>query len=142
MCKLNISGGGITVDNKIRILVVDNEPRICHSIVAVLVPDRYMVDVSFSGTDAMQMIKQNDYHLLITDIDVPGIDGLELIQKLKKQNPDAEAIIITGNTIVDVATWSLIYGIDNHLKKPFDIIKLGEMVKQTLCDHKMLLDKM
>ena len=130
------------VDKEIRILVVDNEPRICHLIVEVLVQDGYMVDVSFSGTDAMQMIKENSYHLLITDLDMPGIDGLELIQKLKKQNPDAGTIMITGNTIVDVATWSLIYGIDNHVKRPFDIIKLGEMVKQTLCDHKMLLDKM
>lgn len=130
------------MDKQIRILVVDDEPRICHLILEVLVQEGYTVDVSFSGTDALQMIKKYNYHLLITDIEMPGIDGLELIQKVKKQNSDIRAIVITGNSIADVVTWSLRYGIDNHVKKPFNIIELKKVVKQTLCTHKIVLEKM
>ncbi len=130
------------MDKQIRVLVTDDEPKICHLIEEVLVQEGYMVDVSFSGIDALQMVKENNYHLLITDLDMPGIDGLELINKVKKQNPDIRAIIITGNATVDTVTWSLRYGIDNHMKKPFNIAKLREMVKQALCTHKMVLDNM
>ncbi|MBC8553409.1 MAG: response regulator [Candidatus Brocadiales bacterium] len=130
------------MDKQIRILVVDDEPRICHLIEEVLVQDGYVVDVSFSSTDALQMMQIYNYHLLITDLDMPGIDGLELIQKVKKQNPDIRAIMITGNASEDVATWSLRYGIDNYMKKPFNIVELKKVVKQTLCTHKVVLEKM
>ncbi len=129
------------MDKQIRILVVDDEPRICNLILEVLVQEGYTVDVSFSGADALQMVKKNNYHLLITDLDMRGIDGLALIQKVKKQNSDIRAIIVSGNTIDDVAIWSLRYGIDNTMKKPFNITKLKKVVKQTLCTHKIVLEK-
>ena len=130
------------MDEQIRILVVDNEPRICHLILDVLVQEGYMVEVSFSGADALQMIKKHNYHLLITDLEMPGVDGLKLIQQVKKRNRDIRAIMITGNAIDDVAAWSVRYGIDNYMKKPFNIIALKKVVKQTLCTHKIVLEKM
>jgi two-component system, NtrC family, response regulator AtoC len=130
------------MDKLIRVLVVDDEPRICRLILDVLVQEGYMVDVSFSGADALQMIREYNYHLLITDLEMPGIDGLELIQKVKKRDPDIRAIMITGNAIDDVATWSLRYGIDNTMQKPFNITELKRVVKQVLCTHKIILEKM
>ena len=125
-----------------RILVVGDESKICHLIEELLKREGYQVDISFSGTDALQMIKKHNYHMLITDLEMPGIDGLELIQKVKKQNSEIRAIMITGNSIDDVAVWAVRYGIDNYMKKPFNIIKLKEMIKQTLCTHKIVLEKM
>ena len=130
------------MDKQIRILVVADEPRICHLILDVLVQEGYMVEVSFSGADALQLIKKYNYHLLITELEMPGVDGLKLIQKVKKRNPDIRAIMITGNAIDDVAAWSVRYGIDYYMKKPFNIIALKKVVKQTLCTHKIVLEKM
>ena len=130
------------MDKQIRILVVDDEPRICHLILDVLVQEGYMVEVSFSGADALQLIKKYNYHLLITELEMPGVDGLKLIQKVKKRNPDIRAIMITGNAIDDVAALSVRYGIDNYIKKPFNILALKKVVKQTLCTHKIVLEKM
>ena len=73
------------MNNQIRVLVVDDEPRICRLILDVLVQEGYMVEVSFSGADALQLISKYNYHLLITDLEMPGIDGLELIKKVKKR---------------------------------------------------------
>ena len=71
-----------------RLLVVDDEPRICHLIEELLKLEGYQVDISFSGTNALEMIKKYNYQLLITDLKMPGIDGLELIQKAKELNPE------------------------------------------------------
>jgi len=130
------------MDKQIRVLVVDDEPKICYLIEEMLVQEDYMVDVSFSGTDALQMIRIYNYHLLITDLDMPGIDGLELIQKVKKQNSEIRAIVVAGNTTVDLISWPLRDGIDGYIKKPFNIIDLKKVVKQTICTHEIVLENM
>ena len=71
---------------------------------------------------------------------MPGVDGLELARKAKKQNPDIRVIMVTGNTIVDIAIRLLRHGIDGYIKKPFDISKLRKVVRQTLCTHKIVLE--
>ncbi len=73
---------------------------------------------------------------------MPGIDGLGLIRKIKKQNSDIRSIVVTGNSITDIVAWSLRYGIDNYMQKPFNIIELKKVVKQTLCTHKIVLESM
>ena len=120
------------MDKQIRVLVVDDEPKICHLIELVLVQEGYRVDVSSSGMEALQMIKRYNYHLLITDLKMPGIDGLELIKKAKKECPEIRTIMVTGYATVDTAVQSLMHGIDDYITKPFNIFKLKEAVKQTL----------
>ena len=71
---------------------------------------------------------------------MPGVDGLELARKAKKQNPDIRVIMVTGNTIVDIAIRLLRHGIDGYIKKPFDISKLRKVGRQTLCTHKIVLE--
>ncbi len=115
-----------------RILVVDDEQRICHLIEELLKQEGYQVDVSFSGTDALEMIKNNNYQMLITDLKMPGIDGLELIRKTKEQKPEIKTIIVTGYTTVDAVVESLKHGVDDYIKKPFNISELIKTVKQTL----------
>ncbi len=128
------------MDKQMRVLVVDDDPIICHLIEEVLVQEGYTVDVSFSGIDALQMIQIYNYHLLITDLEMPGIDGLELIQKVKKQNSEIRAIMITGNTTFDLVTLSMRHLIDNYMEKPFNIIELKKVVEQTLCTYKVVLE--
>ncbi|MGR3174815.1 MAG: response regulator [Candidatus Scalindua sp.] len=127
------------MDNQIRILVVDDEPEICHLIERILKREGYQVDVSFSGMEALQMIRSLNYHLLLTDLDMPGVDGLELTRKAKKQNPEIRVIMVTGNTTADLDIRSLRHRIDGYIKKPFDISELKKVVKQILCTHKIVL---
>ena len=120
------------MDKQIRILVVDDEPRICHLIEVLLKREGYQIDVSFSGTDALEMLKKYNYQMLITDLKMPGIDGLELIQKAKEQNPEIRTIMVTGYTTVDTAVQSLRHGVDDYITKPFNIFELKKAVKQIL----------
>ncbi len=119
------------MDRQTRILVVDDEPRICHLIEELLKLEGYQIDVSFSGTDALEMIKKYNYQMLITDLKMPGIDGLELIQKAKEQNPEIRTIMVTGYTTVDTAVQSLRHGVDDYITKPFNIFELKKAVKQS-----------
>jgi DNA-binding response OmpR family regulator len=129
------------MDNQIRILVVDDEPEICHLIEQILKREGYQVDVSFSGIEALQMIKSFNYHLLLTDLEMPEVDGIELTRKAKKQHPEIRVIMVTGNATVDAAIRSLRHRIDGYIKKPFKISELRKVVRQTLCTHKIVLGK-
>ncbi len=125
------------MDNQIRILVVDDEPNICHLIEGLLKPEGYQVDISFSGTEALQMLKKYNYQMLLTDLKMPGIDGLELIQKARELNPEIRTIMVTGYATVDTAVQSLRHGVDDYIKKPFNIIDVRKVVKQTLYTHQV-----
>jgi len=127
------------MDNHIRVLVVDDEPEICHLIEQVLSREGYQVDVSFSGIEALQMIKSFNYHLLLTDLEMPEVDGIELTRKAKKQHPEIRVIMVTGNAAVDAAIRSLRHRIDGYITKPFKISELRKVVRQTLCTHKVVL---
>ena len=69
---------------------------------------------------------------------MPGIDGLELIQKAKELNPEIRTIMVTGYTTVETAVQSLRYGVDDYIKKPFNISKLKKVLRQTLYTHKIV----
>lgn len=128
------------MDKQLRILVVDDEPGICHLIAELLKGEGYQIDVNSSSADALQMIKRYNYHLLITDLKMPGIDGLELIQKAKEQNPEIRVIMVTGYASVDTAVQSLRSGVDDYIAKPFNIVELKRAVKQTLHTRKVALE--
>ena len=128
------------MDNQIRILVVDDEPRLCHLIEELLKLEGYLVDVSLSNMEALQMIKENKYQMLITDLKMPGIDGLELIKKARELNPEIRTIMITGSETVETAVQSLKHEIDDDIKKPFSIVELKKVVKRTLYIHQVAME--
>lgn len=128
--------------NQIRILVVDDEPKICHLIEELLKLEGYRVDVSFSGMEALQMIKSDNYQMLLTDLKMPGIDGLELIKKAKQECPEIRAIMVTGYATVDTAVQSLRHGVDDYITKPFNIFELKKAVKLTLHTRQVEMENM
>ncbi len=128
------------MDNQIKILVVDDDPEICHLIEQILKREGYQVDVSFSGIEALQMIRSFNYHLLLTDLEMPGVDGLELARKAKKQDPEIRVIMVAGNTDIDTTVQSLRHGVDIYITKPFNIFELKNAVKQTLHTRQVVLE--
>ena len=128
------------MNDQIRILVVDDEPKLCHLIEELLKLEGYLVDVSLSNMEALQMIKKNKYQMLITDLKMPGIDGLELIKKARELNPEIRTIMITGSETVETAVQSLKHEIDDDIKKPFSIVELKKVIKRTLYIHQVAME--
>ncbi|MCP5003831.1 MAG: response regulator [Planctomycetes bacterium] len=119
-----------------KILVVDSEHGSCDLIKELLKPGNYQIGTCFSSSEALRLVKSNDYHMVIADLKIPGIDGLELIREAKKIKPEIAAIIVTGYASVESAVLSLRYGVDDYITKPFIGFELQDAVHQILCKYR------
>ena len=107
-----------------RILVVDDEESIRTVLTEVLSDDGFRVTQAASGIEALAVLKDVPHPLVITDIKMPGMSGIELLKKIRQSIPDTEVIIITSYASLDTAISALRYGAYDYLFKPFEDIKL------------------
>ena len=104
---------------KRKILVVDDEITVCKSIRQSILSDAYEVDMALSGEEALKRERENAYDLIITDLMMPGISGLDLLRAVKDQRPEAAVIMITGYPTIKTAVESVKLGAFDYLPKPF-----------------------
>jgi len=102
-----------------KILVVDDEEMIRDLCYHILTAEGYQVTTAQNGMIAFEELGRSDVDLLITDIKMPGMDGLELFERTKKLNQDIVTIFITGHGTLDTAIESLMRGVDGFVLKPF-----------------------
>jgi putative nucleotidyltransferase with HDIG domain len=102
-----------------KILVVDDEEMIRDLCEHILSAEGYMVTAVSNATDALRELGRSAADLLITDIKMPGMDGLELFEKVKEQNQEIVTVFITGHGTLDTAIESLMRGVDAFVLKPF-----------------------
>jgi PleD family two-component response regulator len=111
-------------EQDIRILVVDDEESIRTVIVQVLEGEGYRVAAAASGEEAYDLFDENPFDLVITDIKMPKMSGIDLLVKVKDRNPDTEVVIITSNASLESAVSALKHGAYDYLMKPFEDIDL------------------
>ncbi|MBF0465502.1 MAG: NAD(P)H-dependent oxidoreductase subunit E [Nitrospirae bacterium] len=111
-----------------KILVVDDDNIIIRSCKGVLEPMGYDVSGTINPREALDLIRDNNYDLLITDMIMPGIDGFELIKRTKELKPDTTVIAMTGYSIKETIKDTLEYGIMDYLQKPFSPNILADTV--------------
>ncbi len=80
-----------------RLLIVDDEPRMCSLLAAILQCDEYQIDIAHSGTEALAMTENKAYDLVVTDQLMPGMTGLELLARLQGSDSSQKAILVTGS---------------------------------------------
>lgn len=102
-----------------KILVVDDEEMIRDLCYHILSGEGYQVSRAPNGLEALQDLAQSPADLLITDIKMPGIDGLELFEQVKKMGQDIVTVFITGHGTLDTAIEALMRGVDGFVLKPF-----------------------
>ncbi|OGD18091.1 MAG: hypothetical protein A2W03_14575 [Candidatus Aminicenantes bacterium RBG_16_63_16] len=104
---------------KRRILVVDDEITVCKSIRKSIQSENYDVDMALSGEEALKKDRENPYDLIITDLMMPGISGLDLLRAVREHRPEAAVIMITGYPTIKTAVESVKLGAFDYLPKPF-----------------------
>lgn len=114
--------------DKARILVVDDEPKMCEFLEFVLSEEGYAVDSSTSGEDALSRIGDGEYDIVITDLMMPGVDGMRLLEEAKRTCPDTAVIMITGYSTVENAVEAMKRGAYDYLPKPFKIDEIKVVV--------------
>jgi excisionase family DNA binding protein len=104
-----------------RVLVADDEPSIRELLQKTLALAEYDVTVAGDGRSAMEYLRNAPYDLLITDLRMPGVDGLTLIREAKRMKPDLPVIIITGFSNESTAIDAVNLGVAGYLTKPFRV---------------------
>jgi DNA-binding NtrC family response regulator len=122
---------------KSRILIVDDEKPIRESVSLVLSEEGYETEIASDGSEALNLLGEKDFDVLITDLKMPGIDGIDLIKKSLKICPQTSVIIITAHASVESAIEALRIGAFDYILKPFDFDDLILKV-QRLLNHKEL----
>ncbi len=101
-----------------KILIVDDEPTIVRLLDMSLKSDGYETCTAASGEQALEVFEQQDPDIVVTDIKMPGMDGLELLKRIKDLDPDKEVIIVTGHGDIDSTITALQYGASDFINKP------------------------
>ncbi len=120
-----------------KILVVDDEPGICHSFKKILGRYDYDVITASSGEEAMDLAGKEFPDLVIMDINMPGMDGLETLQKLKLIHPALSAIIMTAFSTSEKAIIAMKHGAFDYITKPVDNNQLVSLVEKAIAAGKM-----
>lgn len=114
------------------ILVVDDEGAIRYSISKTLQRVGYQVHTASSGEEALEMMDSQRYDVVLTDIRMPGLTGVELLAEIKKSAPDAVVILLTGYASLETAIESLRLGAHDYLVKPSSSQDIRQSVSQGL----------
>lgn len=104
-----------------KILVVDDEPQIRDLCARALEKEEYEIDLAKDAESALDLLKERDYNLAFVDLKLPGMDGIELLKKLKVDHPSTEVVIITGFATIETAVKAIKLGAYDYITKPFDI---------------------
>jgi DNA-binding NtrC family response regulator len=119
------------------ILVIDNEKRMCHVVKAALELDKHNVDMAFDGDAGVIKFKKGEFDIVITDLKMPGKDGISVLEAVKKKSPGTEVILMTAYATAQTAVEAMQKGAYDYLIKPFDMIELKQKVKQILEKKKL-----
>ncbi|MDI6780438.1 MAG: sigma-54 dependent transcriptional regulator [Bacteroidota bacterium] len=123
---------------KTRILIVDDENLIRESLAFVLRKENYDVDEAENGAVAFKKVKTTSFDIVITDIEMPELKGVELLQKIREVSPQTFVIMITAYGSLETAIAALRNGAYDYILKPLEFDELLHRVKR-LVEHKKLL---
>ena len=116
----------------VNILVVDDEKVMRSFISDALTDAGYKVEVASNGEEALSKIKHSPFEILLTDLMMPGMDGIEVIQKVKEVNSNVCAIVITGYPSIETAVEAMRKGAYDYIAKPFKLDELMIVVKRAI----------
>jgi DNA-binding NtrC family response regulator len=125
---------------KANILIIDDEEAIRDSCSQALKKEGYTVKTAKDGKDGLKFFRQNFFHSVLLDLKLPGLDGMEVLSRIKEENPETPVIIITGYASIESAVEAIKRGASDYLPKPFTPEQLRVIVRKALDNRKILLE--
>ncbi|RKZ31165.1 hypothetical protein DRQ36_03045 [bacterium] len=124
-----------------RVLIVDDELPVCKSISSALEGEECCVDIALSGEEALQKDEEKGYDVIITDLMMPGISGMDLLKTMRKRCPETIVIIVTGYPSIKTAVQSTKLGAFDYLPKPFTPAELRSLVSRALAKRRVDIEE-
>ena len=127
--------------DKQKIFVIDDEQNVCLTIREALEGEGFQVHCYQNPVEGLQDVSQKNPDLIITDLLMPGLDGLKLIQRVKSFNPEINILVITAHASLESAIGAIRAGANDYLIKPFKIEELLKAIQKTLSQKRLLIEK-
>ena len=115
-----------------RILVVEDEKKVASFISKGLSEESYAVDVAYDGEEGVFMALENDYDLILLDLMLPKLDGMEVLRRIREEKQSIPVLILTAKDSVEDIVAGLEGGSDDYLTKPFDFAELLARIRALL----------
>ena len=115
-----------------RILIVDDEDIVLRSCRRILGEERYEIEAARDGASALALVSQSDFDVIILDIKMPKMDGIEVLRRVKEARPEVDVIMITGLHEISTAVKAMKLGAFDYLPKPFEPEQLELLVSKAL----------
>ena len=126
---------------KMKLMLVDDEKRFLSTTQKLLEKKGYDVTTASSGLEAIDKMRQQDVHVVVLDVKMPGMDGLETLKVIKTDFPLTEVIMLTGHATVESAVDGLKCGATDYLMKPTAIEELIQKAEEAFVKRQRVEDK-
>ena len=120
-----------------KILIVDDEKNIRLTMAQALQPLGYDIGTAVNGEDALKQLEADDFGLILLDLKMPGLDGLEVLRRVVELRPDIRIILISAHGTVEHAVEAMRLGAVDFIQKPFVPKELRDIVTRVLDRHKL-----
>jgi DNA-binding NtrC family response regulator len=117
------------MERKISILIVDDEESVRDSLYSWFIEDNYRVECAENAKKALSILESESFDIILADIKMPGMDGLEMLRRIKALKKDSIVIVITAFATVDTAVQALKDGAFDYVTKPFDPDDLSHLIR-------------
>ncbi len=124
----------------IRILIIDDDKDICEYMELLLTQSGYDVVTETSPSDGLDQLRENEFHVVVLDIMMPELNGMEVLEEIRSFDSDIAIIIFTGFPSVDTAVTSMKYNVSDYIKKPFDVDEFNDTLEGILREKGLLTD--
>jgi two-component system OmpR family response regulator len=123
-----------------RVLVVDDEEEFVSTLVERLQLRAIDAEGVTRGAEALELLKEREFDIILLDVKMPGLGGLEVIRRIKAVHPKTEVILLTGHSSAEAVEEGMNAGALEYLMKPVDIEDLIRLFKRASGDRKDLMD--
>ena len=112
-----------------RLLIVEDEKQMCDTVARSLYAAGYEVDTCYDGAEALECILAENYDLIVLDLNLPGMDGMDLLKELRKENEETKVLILSARGQIADKVEGLDAGANDYLSKPFHLAELEARVR-------------
>ncbi|WP_027721759.1 response regulator [Maridesulfovibrio zosterae] len=120
----------MTTSSKTSILILDDEPIVSKRLQPALEKKGYEVESFYDSASALKRVQERSFNIVVSDLKMDGMDGMQFLTKVKEISPETEVIIITGFATMETAKESMRKGIFDFLAKPFKLGEIQEVIRR------------
>jgi len=124
-----------------KVLLVDDEEEFIETLAERMRTRGMEVSTTNSGANALQMVDDENYDVVVLDLKMPGIDGLEALKRIKRRRPDIQVVLLTGHATVEKGVEAIKEGALEFLEKPVDLASLTEAIHKAKATKMVLVEK-